>query len=74
MLQTFPQRLLGKLKNQHDCIFYAKIDNTAPIYKCVIKKWFSDFSTKTYVAGTQNNRLSEMGLNEMVLLGTQKLM
>ena len=34
----------------------------------VIKKQFSYFSTKTYVVGTQKNRL-----NEMVLLSTQNI-
>ena len=37
-----------------------------PPDKRVIKNYFSYFSTKTYVVGTQKNRL-----NETVLLSTQ---
>ena len=36
--------------------------------ECVIKILFSNFSTKTYVVGTQKN-----GLNETVLLSTQNI-
>ena len=36
--------------------------------ECVTKIIFSHFSTKTYVVGTQKNRL-----NEMVLLSTQNI-
>ena len=36
--------------------------------ECVMKNIFSYFSTNTYIAGTQNNRL-----NEMVLLSTQNI-
>ena len=35
--------------------------------------YFSYFSTKTYVVGSQKNRLNEMRLNEMVLLSTQNI-
>ena len=35
--------------------------------ECVAKNYFSYFSSKTYVVGTQKNRL-----NKMVLLSTQK--
>ena len=38
----------------------------APRYGCVAENYFSYFSTKTYVVGTQKNRL-----NETVLLSTQ---
>ena len=37
-------------------------------YECVSKNWFSYFSTKAYVVGTQKNRL-----NETVLLSTQNI-
>ena len=37
--------------------------------ECVINNWFSYFSTKTYVVGTQKNRL-----DETVLLSTPKHM
>ena len=40
----------------------------APRYKYLIKKIFSDFSTKTYVVDAQKNRL-----NETVLLSTQNI-
>ena len=36
--------------------------------KCVPKKYFSYFAIKTYVVGTQKNRL-----NETVLLSTQNI-
>ena len=36
--------------------------------ECVTEKYFSYFSTKTYVVGTQKNRL-----NKMVLLSTQNI-
>ena len=36
--------------------------------KCVLENHISYFSTKTYVVGTQKNRL-----NETVLLGTQNI-
>ena len=37
-----------------------------PSYKSVLKNYFPYFSSKTYVVGTQKNRL-----NEAVLLSTQ---
>ena len=38
------------------------------IKECVTEKQFSQFSTKTYVVGTQKNRL-----NETILLSTQNI-
>ena len=38
----------------------------APDKECVTENYFSYFTTKTYVVGTQKNRL-----DETVLLGTQ---
>ena len=42
--------------------------NRAIVKSAVTKKYFSYFSTKTYVVGTQKNRLYEM-----VLLSTQNI-
>ena len=38
--------------------------------ECIIKNNFSYVSTKTYVVGTQKNRLSKNRLTETVLLST----
>ena len=41
-----------------------------------MEKYFSYFSSKTYLVGTQKNHLNEMvknHLNEMVLLSTQNI-
>ena len=37
-------------------------DKQAFRWKCVIKNYFSYFSVKTYVVGTQKNRLTEKAL------------
>ena len=47
-----------------DCVIM--IHTQAPRYECVTENYFSDFSTKTYVVGTQKDRL-----DETVLLSTQ---
>ena len=44
------------------------IYRTRPLVKSVYQKWFSYFSTKTYVVGTQKNRL-----DETLLLSTQNI-
>ena len=43
-----------------------RVFNEASRYECVFENYFSYFSTKTYVVGTQKNRL-----NNTVLLSTQ---
>ena len=45
----------------------------APRLECVPENYFSYFSTKTYVVGTQKNRLDETKNcpDDMVLLSTQ---
>ena len=49
-------------------IIYKDMFQTRPHLECVTIKMFSYFSTKTYVVGTQKNRLVEM-----VLLSTQNI-
>ena len=43
-------------------IYINKMFVCDALTKCVIKTQFSCFWTKTYVEGTQKNRLNEMGL------------
>ena len=64
--------------NQNICCWYSKepsqwgpktnvkLDGSENIHNFTLKNYFSYFSTKTYVVGTQKNRL-----NETVLLSTQ---
>ena len=57
--QQFHQILLGKFSC---CV------SQAPSKECATENYFSYFSTKTYVVGTQKNRL-----DETVLLSTQNM-
>ena len=45
---------------------YGDLSCASDVKECVIENYISYLSTKTYVVGTQKNRL-----NEMVLLSTQ---
>ena len=56
--------LLSKQDQISGSKLFAKIQ--APRLECVPENYFSYFSTKTYVVGTQKNRL-----DETVLLSTQ---
>ena len=47
-------------------VYTKQIKIQASRYECAFKKWFFYFSSKTYVVGTQKNRL-----DETVLLSTQ---
>ena len=48
--------------------FAVRENPQASYLECIIVNYFSYFSSKSYVVGTQKNHL-----NEMVLLGTQNI-